>query len=69
MAEQELVAVTLARMEVKLDQALSGVVDHEQRLRLLEGKGFIAGRQLWAGLLGSCAVATCVATVLAVFVH
>lgn len=37
----ESTAVILARMEVKLDQALTGHADHETRLRQLE-------RKVWA---------------------
>jgi hypothetical protein len=37
----ESTAVILARMEVKLDQALTGHADHETRIRVLE-------RKVWA---------------------
>lgn len=46
---QELLALTVARIEVKLDQALAQHADHETRIRRLE-------RALWmaagAGLAG-----------------
>ena len=37
-AEAESVAVILARMEVKLDHALTQTGDHEARIRVLEKK-------------------------------
>lgn len=65
----ETIGIILARMEVKLDQALSGVADHEARLRSLESRGAITGKQLWAGLLGTVTASTGVVAILALFVH
>lgn len=37
-APDELLAVTLARMETKLDNALANQADHERRIRILEAR-------------------------------
>lgn len=63
------VAVILARLEIKLDQALSGVADHEARLRSLESRGTVTGKQLWGGLVGSVTAATGIIAILSLFVH
>lgn len=34
----ELLAVTLARIETKLDNAIAGQADHERRIRILESR-------------------------------
>lgn len=63
------VAVILARLELKVDQLLKDGSDHEARLRSLESRGAITGRQLWAGLLGTVTASTGVVAILALFVH
>lgn len=52
-------------MEVKLDNALATVTDHEGRIRTLEANGYVSGKQLWAGLLGVAAFITGVGTLAA----
>ncbi len=37
-APDEILAVTLARMETKLDNALANQADHERRIRILEAR-------------------------------
>lgn len=61
------VAVILARLELKIDQLMANAGDHETRLRALEGRGFVSGKQLWAGLLGMAAVLGSLGTVAAFF--
>ena len=51
-------ALTLARIEVKIDTLISASSDHETRLRSLEQKpdvrshGFVTGKQLWSVAVG-----------------
>jgi hypothetical protein len=68
--------VALARIEAKLEAALTGQVDHEARIRILERKdsaadhelrlrsiesrGYVTGKQMWAGLIGSATVTSAV---------
>lgn len=55
-------AVTLARIEVKLDQALAVVGDHEDRIRALEARAWPrASLNLW---ISACAAMAAVAAVL-----
>lgn len=51
----ESTAVILARMEVKLDNSLNSLNDHENRLRVLEKKVWVASGG--AGLISGVAVA------------
>lgn len=67
--DPELVAVILARLELKVDQLIAGGNDHEARLRMLETKGFVTGKQLWAGLVGSATVASAFAALMIVYQH
>lgn len=50
--DDQTIAVSLARIETKLDALVTSASDHEGRIRFLERKGFVTGRQLWAGMLG-----------------
>lgn len=63
------VGQTLVRIETKLDEVIRQGGDHEKRLRAVESSGFVSGKQLWAGMLGSCTVAMGVAALIGIFVH
>ena len=54
----ESTAVILARMEVKLDQALTGHADHETRIRALERKVWAASGVASIFAAGSAAAIT-----------
>lgn len=47
------ILVAMARLEAKLDQALTGQNDHENRLRDLEAKSTVSPRTLWTAILGA----------------
>lgn len=59
--------VILARLEVKLDQALWAAADHETRIRALENNGYVSGKQLWAGLTGVALFAATLVTLITSF--
>lgn len=65
MNAEELTAVTLARIETKLDAALFNIADHEKRIRVLESKpSGITAKTLWFYLF---AMATLAVAIVALF--
>lgn len=63
------IGLSLTRIEVKLDDMVRQGADHEARLRAVESRGNVTGKQLWAGLVGSAGVASAFAVVLALFIR
>lgn len=63
------IAVQLARIEGKIDTLVTSSADHEGRIRVIEGKGYVTSRQLWAGLLGSATVSSSIIAALALLVN
>lgn len=55
--------VVLTRLEVKVDNALWMVQDHETRIRGLENNGYVSGKQLWAGLTGVALLVSALMTI------
>lgn len=59
------VLVTLGRMEVKLDRALTTNDDHEARIRALESRSTVSPRTLWATVSGGAGLALAAGPVIA----
>lgn len=63
MTPEEMLAASLARIETKLDTALSNVADHEARIRLLEARPTgITPAKLLTSFAGVAAVASAIAS-------
>ncbi|WWV91855.1 hypothetical protein GMYAFLOJ_CDS0025 [Microbacterium phage phiMiGM15] len=64
-AEDAALVSFLTRVEVKLDQALTRGVDHEDRIRVLEARKTVAPRDLWLGVTGAVGAGAGIATIIA----
>lgn len=78
MTDDPQVLVVLARLEGKLDATVAAhstdiknlhgtKSDHENRIRVLEGKSTISPGQLWAGLVGTLGAGAALAGIVQAF--
>lgn len=63
------VDVRLARIELMLTTYLSSSSDHETRIRSLESRGTVSGKQMWSGLVGCAGLMAAVGAVVIPFVR